>query len=92
MLLSSLLKESPQIGLEMLIANQLNEKAIDGLYPTAVKSILDNLEKSWHISPGHLHVHIEPGVIAPLSSGEIMLVFSKAELEHLLSAYGQALI
>ena len=92
MLLDKLLKESPQIGLEMLISNQLNEQNIGGLYPNAIQIVMDNLDKTWHISPGYLHVHMEAGVIAPLSCGEIMLVFSKAEVEHLLSEQGKALI
>ena len=92
MLLSSLMKDRPQIAMEMLIFNALANQSIDGLYANAAQIILDELDYSWHISPGQLHIHIEPGVIAPISSGEVMLTFTEDELEHLLSDYGKALI
>ena len=92
MMLSSLMKDRPQIAMEMLIPTALTAQSIDGMYSNAAQIILDNLDELWHIAPGELHLHIEPGVIAPLSSGEVMLVFSEDQLEHLLSDYGKALI
>lgn len=92
MMLSSLMKDKPQIAMEMLISTALATQSIDGVYSNAAQIILENLDRSWHISPGELHLHVEPGVIAPLSSGEVILVFSEEQLEHLLSDYGKALI
>ena len=92
MLLSSLMKDNPKISMEGLIANALSNQSIDGLYSNATRIVLDNLDYSWHISPQQLHIHMEPGVVAPLSSGEVMLTFSENVLEHLLSDYGKELI
>lgn len=92
MQLSALLNEDGFSGLERIVSDKLSQQSVEGQYDNALEIIMEKLDSAWHISPGHLHIHMESGQIAPLGSGEVMLSFSEEELSKLLSDYGKALL
>ena len=90
--LSALLMEETTDGLLNLTIQKLQASPPDGLYANAQQILVSKISSSWYISGGNLSIILEAGVIAPLSSGDVLLIFTEAELQGLLSDYGKALI
>jgi hypothetical protein len=63
-----------------------------GLYANAEQILASRIDSSWFIAGGQLTVILEAGVIAPLSSGDVVVTFAEKDLQGLLSDYGKALL
>lgn len=90
--LTALLTDGKVDGLLTLLQSKLTASPPEGLYDNTLQNLETVLDGSWYIADGKLAIQLAAGTIAPLSSGNILLTFTKAELDGLLSAYGQALL
>lgn len=90
--LSALLKEDTTDGLLSMTMDKLTADSPDGLYENAQQILGAKLSSAWYITEGTLSILLEAGEIAPLSSGNILITFTEAELQGLLSDYGKALL
>ncbi len=90
--LTALFKDGKTDALLALVSDRLKADPPEGLYPGAEDILDDRLEKAWYIADGKLNVQLEPGSIAPVGGGGILLTFTKADLESILSDYGKALL
>ena len=90
--LTAMLADGKTDGLLALLQAKLTESPPEGLYDDALQNLNPLLDSSWFIADGKLSIRLEAGTVAPLSSGDILLTFTKAELSGLLSDYGNALL
>lgn len=91
-MLSALLTEGAEAMLVNRVKDAIAEKEISGLYEGQKELISDLLGDNWYMKRDALAFRFSPGVLAPVSSGEILVEFDKDELADLLSGYGSALI
>ena len=90
--LTALLTDGKVDGLLTLLQSKLTASPPEGLYDNTLQNLETVLDGSWYIADGKLAIQLAAGTIAPLSSGNILLTFTEAELDGLLSTYGQALL
>jgi hypothetical protein len=90
--LSALLAEETTDGVLALTVQKLKAAPPAGLYANAEQILASRIDSSWFIAGGQLTVILEAGVIAPLSSGDVVVTFAEKDLQGLLSDYGKALL
>ncbi len=91
-LLSALLKDGAQDTLIKNLKQAVEDTETAGLYEGQEALLSDLLNSRWYMTRTSIVFLFSPGDLAPVSSGEIRIVFDVDSLNGLLSDYGSVLI